>query len=413
MTKTFINIGRLIQVRESGTNILRGAMMADVPTIENAWMAVENGLISSYGSMDDFAASAATEIIDLNGRMVCPTFVDSHTHLVFAEDRDEEFVMKIKGMDYQSIAEAGGGILNSARKLQKMSLSELTERASLRLQEAIGSGTGAIEIKSGYGLSMEAEIKMLQVVNQLAQQFPIPIKATFLGAHAFPDKDKEKYMSSLIQEMLPEIYSQQLADYIDCFCEEGYYTVEQMSRILEAGEKFDLRAKVHVNQFNSIGGIEKAIEYNALTVDHLEVLSESEINLLKDSDTIPVALPGCSFFIRIPYTPGRKIIDSGLPLVIASDFNPGSAPSFNLSLANSLAAVNMGLLPEEAFNATTYNAAYALELENEVGSITEGKRANFIVAKAGKNLNSISYNFGVDWIDRVYINGELFSKPTI
>ena len=219
MTKTFINIGRLIQVRESGTNILRGAMMADVPTIENAWMAVENGLISSYGSMDDFAESPATEIIDLNGRMVCPTFVDSHTHLVFAEDRDEEFVMKIKGMDYQSIAEAGGGILNSARKLQKMSLSELTERASLRLQEAIGSGTGAIEIKSGYGLSMEAEIKMLQVVNQLAQQFPIPIKATFLGAHAFPDKDKEKYMSSLIQEMLPEIYSQQLADYIDCFCE--------------------------------------------------------------------------------------------------------------------------------------------------------------------------------------------------
>ncbi|NVK85393.1 MAG: amidohydrolase family protein, partial [Cytophagia bacterium] len=291
---------------------------------------------------------------------------------------------------------------------QQMSLEGLTERAAIRLQEVIQSGTGAIEIKSGYGLTMEAEIKMLQVISRLSDMFPIPIKATFLGAHAFPDKNQEKYMQSMILEMLPEIYSQQLADYIDCFCEDGYYTVEQMSRVLEAGEKFDLRAKVHVNQFNSIGGIEKAIEFGALSVDHLEVLKDEEINLLKDSDTIPVALPGCSFFIRIPYTPARKIIDNGLPLVIASDFNPGSAPSFSLSFANSLAAVYMGLQPEEAFNATTFNAAFALELENEVGSITKGKRANFIVAKEGKNLNSISYNFGVGWIDEVYINGKIF-----
>lgn len=408
MTKTFFNIGRLVQVREAGVNILRGAMMADVPELENAWLTVEDGLISDFGSMDNFQAGEEQEVIDLNGRMVAPTFVDSHTHLVFAEDRDEEFVMKIKGMDYQSIADAGGGILNSARKLQQMSLEELTERAALRLQEVIQSGTGAIEIKSGYGLTMEAEIKMLQVISRLSDMFPIPIKATFLGAHAFPDKNQEKYMQSMILEMLPEIYSQQLADYIDCFCEDGYYTVEQMSRVLEAGEKFDLRAKVHVNQFNSIGGIEKAIEFGALSVDHLEVLKDEEINLLKDSDTIPVALPGCSFFIRIPYTPARKIIDNGLPLVIASDFNPGSAPSFSLSFANSLAAVYMDLQPEEAFNATTFNAAFALELENEVGSITKGKRANFIVAKEGKNLNSISYNFGVDWIDEVYINGEIF-----
>lgn len=408
MTKTFINIGRLVQVREAGVNILRGAMMADVPELENAWLTVEDGLISDFGSMDNFQAGEEQEVIDLNGRMVAPTFVDSHTHLVFAEDRDEEFVMKIKGMDYQSIADAGGGILNSARKLQQMSLEELTERAALRLQEVIQSGTGAIEIKSGYGLTMETEIKMLQVISRLSDMFPIPIKATFLGAHAFPDKNQEKYMQSMILEMLPEIYSQQLADYIDCFCEDGYYTVQQMSRVLEAGEKFDLRAKVHVNQFNSIGGIEKAIEFGALSVDHLEVLKDEEINLLKDSDTIPVALPGCSFFIRIPYTPTRKIIDNGLPLVIASDFNPGSAPSFSLSFANSLAAIYMGLQPEEAFNATTFNAAFALELENEVGSITKGKRANFIVAKEGKNLNSISYNFGVDWIDEVYINGEIF-----
>ena len=408
MTKTFINISHLVQVREQGTNILRGAMMADVPSIANAWLKVEDGTISDFGTMDTFQPEAGEEVIDLKGRMVTPTFVDSHTHLVFAEDRDEEYVMKIKGMDYQSIAEAGGGILNSARKLQRMSLEELTERAAIRLNEVIRSGTGAIEIKSGYGLTMEAEIKMLQVISRLSEMFTIPIKATFLGAHAFPDNDQEKYMNTMIQEMLPEVYSQQLADYIDCFCEEGYYTVEQMDRILEAGEKFDLKGKVHVNQFNSIGGIEKAIEHGAVSVDHLEVLTDEEISLLKDSDTIPVALPGCSFFIKIPYTPGRKIIDNGLPLVIASDFNPGSAPSFNLSFANSLGCLKMGLQPEEAFNATTFNAAFALELESEVGSITKGKRANFIVAKAGKNLNSISYNFGVDWIDEVYISGDKF-----
>ncbi|PWL29188.1 imidazolonepropionase [uncultured Roseivirga sp.] len=408
MTKTFINISQLVQVREQGTNILRGAMMADVPSITNAWLKVEDGTISDFGTMDTFQPEGGEEVIDLKGRMVTPTFVDSHTHLVFAEDRDEEYVMKIKGMDYQSIAEAGGGILNSARKLQRMSLEELTERAAIRLNEVIRSGTGAIEVKSGYGLTMEAEIKMLQVISRLSEMFTIPIKATFLGAHAFPDSDQEKYMNTMIQEMLPEVYSQQLADYIDCFCEEGYYTVEQMDRILEAGEKFDLKGKVHVNQFNSIGGIEKAIEHGAVSVDHLEVLTDEEISLLKDSDTIPVALPGCSFFIRIPYTPGRKIIDNGLPLVIASDFNPGSAPSFNLSFANSLGCLKMGLQPEEAFNATTFNAAFALELESEVGSITKGKRANLIVAKAGKNLNSISYNFGVDWIDEVYISGDKF-----
>lgn len=243
MTKTFINISQLVQVREQGTNILRGAMMADVPSIANAWLKVEDGTISDFGTMDTFQPEAGEEVIDLKGRMVTPTFVDSHTHLVFAEDRDEEYVMKIKGMDYQSIAEAGGGILNSARKLQRMSLEELTERAAIRLNEVIRSGTGAIEIKSGYGLTMEAEIKMLQVISRLSEIFTIPIKATFLGAHAFPDRDQEKYMNTMIQEMLPEVYSQQLADYIDCFCEEGYYTVEQMDRILEAGEKFDLKGK--------------------------------------------------------------------------------------------------------------------------------------------------------------------------
>lgn len=382
--------------------------MADVPFLENAWMTVKDGLIEDFGKMEDFAPSENKETVDVKGCIITPTFVDSHTHLVFAQDRDEEFVMKIKGMDYQSIAQAGGGILNSAKKLQETPLEVLVERASARLNEAIKAGTGAIEIKSGYGLTTAAELKMLKVIAHLKQDFKIPIKATFLGAHAFPTEDKERYMQTIIQEMLPEIFSNQLADYIDCFCEKGYYSVDQMRTILEAGQKFDLKPKVHVNQFNAIGGIENAIEFGALSVDHLEVLPDEEITLLKDSDTLPVALPGCSFYLNIPFAPGRKMIDNGLPLVLASDFNPGSAPSFNMSTINSLACIRMKLLPQEAFNATTFNAAFALELENEVGSITKGKRANFIIGKKDKTLNSISYNFGVNWIDKVYLNGEEF-----
>ncbi|RKQ49414.1 imidazolonepropionase [Roseivirga pacifica] len=408
MQKSFINIGKLYQVRAEGTNLLRGPIMADVPFLENAWMTVKDGLIEDFGKMEDFVPSENEETVDVKGCIITPTFVDSHTHLVFAQDRDEEFVMKIKGMDYQSIAQAGGGILNSAKKLQETPLEILVERASARLNEAIKAGTGAIEIKSGYGLTTTAELKMLKVIAHLKQDFKIPIKATFLGAHAFPTEDKERYMQTIIQEMLPEIFSNQLADYIDCFCEKGYYSVDQMRTILEAGQKFDLKPKVHVNQFNAIGGIENAIEFGALSVDHLEVLPDEEITLLKDSDTLPVALPGCSFYLNIPFAPGRKMIDNGLPLVLASDFNPGSAPSFNMSTINSLACIRMKLLPQEAFNATTFNAAFALELENEVGSITKGKRANFIIGKKDKTLNSISYNFGVNWIDKVYLNGEEF-----
>lgn len=409
MRKVFTNIGKLVQVREPDSKILRGAMMEKVPSIENAWLSVKDGLIEDFGSMVDFVHSEGDQVIDLHGRMVTPTFVDSHTHLVFAADRDEEFVMKIKGMDYQAIANAGGGIVNSAKRLQAAPFEDLLSSARTRLKEAIQAGTGAIEIKSGYGLTMEAEIKMLQVIAHLKQEFPIPIKSTFLGAHAFPYADHEKYMHTLLQEMLPEVHAQKLADYVDCFCEDGYFTVDQMCHILEAGEKYGLKPKVHVNQFNAIGGVEKAIEFGAVSVDHLEVLPDEEIVLLKDSDTIPVALPGCSFFINIPFTPARRIIENGLPLVLASDFNPGSAPSFNMSLINSLATMKMKLLPQEAFNATTHNAAFALELEQEVGSITVGKRANFLVAKPNRSLNSIAYNFGVDWIDQVYINGETFA----
>jgi imidazolonepropionase len=408
MKKLFKNIGVLVQVREQSQNILRGLMMNELPLIENAYLIVEDGIISDYGSMASLPQVDFDKTEDIGGRLLMPTFVDSHTHLVFAANREEEFVMKIKGMDYQSIADAGGGILNSAKKLQNASIDELYEGAAARLTQAIKQGTGAIEIKSGYGLTVEAELKMLKVIARLKTDFAIPIKATFLGAHAFPHEDKEKYINSIIQEMLPEIYSAGLADYIDTFCEEGYYSPGQMETILEAGDKYELKPKVHVNQFNSIGGIEVAILAGAVSVDHLEILTEDEINILKDSETIPVALPGCSFFINIPFSPARKIIESGLPLVLASDFNPGSAPSFNMSLINSLACIKMKLLPEEAINATTYNAAFALELENEVGSISKGKRANFIISKAPITPATIAYNFGVDWIDEVYINGEVF-----
>jgi len=409
MKKLFKNIGVLVQVREQSQNILRGLMMNELPLIQDAYLIVENGVISDYGPMSALPLEDFDETQDINGRLLMPTFVDSHTHLVFAANREEEFVMKIKGMDYESIADAGGGILNSAKKLQLASIDELYESAAVRLTQAIKQGTGAIEIKSGYGLTVDAELKMLKVIARLKNSFNIPIKATFLGAHAFPHEDKEKYISAIIQEMLPEIYSSGLADYIDTFCEEGYYSPEQMESILEAGDKYELKPKVHVNQFNSIGGIEVAISAGAISVDHLEVLTEDEINLLKDSDTIPVALPGCSFFINIPFSPGRKIIESGLPLVLASDFNPGSAPSFSMSMINSLACIKMRLLPEEAINATTFNAAFALELENEVGSITKGKKANFIVSKEAITPATIAYNFGIDWIDEVYINGEIYN----
>jgi len=408
MAKVFINISELYQTREATSPLLKGAAMAEVPSIAMAYLKVSNGLIHSFGPMDELTIAPTDEVIDLQGRMVTPTFVDSHTHMVFAADRDEEFVMKIKGMDYQEIAQAGGGILNSARKLQETPLDDLIESAQKRVHEAILAGTGALEIKSGYGLSFDAELKMLQVIAQLKQTVDIPIKATFLGAHAYPNADKSAYMDLLIQDLLPEISKQGLADFIDCFCEEGYFSVEDMHRLLEAGEQHGLRAKVHVNQFNAIGGIEKAIEFGALTVDHLEVLLDEEIELLKASDTIPVALPGCSYFLNIDFAPGRKMIDRGLPLVIASDFNPGSAPSFNMSMINSLACTKMRLLPNEAFNGSTVNAAFALALNAEVGSITAGKRANFLVGKEGKQLNSISYNFGVHWIDQVFINGKEF-----
>jgi imidazolonepropionase len=387
--------------------------MGDFPVIENAWLAIEEGRIAAFGTMDSFPGIvdwSGLEIEDCDGRYVLPAWCDSHTHLVYAADRGGEFLDRLQGKSYQEIAESGGGILNSARALRAMPESDLMADAVKRLSLAMDQGTGAIEIKSGYGLTVEGELKMLRVIQALKKESPIPIKSTLLACHAVPEGDwnASTWTDAAIKELIPAAIEQGLADYVDAFCETGYFSVEDLNKLLGAIQNSPLKAKVHVNQFNSIGGIEVAISAGAISVDHLEVLTEDEINLLKDSDTIPVALPGCSFFINIPFSPGRKIIESGLPLVLASDFNPGSAPSFNMSMINSLACIKMKLLPEEAINATTYNAAFALELENEVGSITKGKRANFMVSKEAITPATIAYNFSIDWIDQVYINGEIY-----
>ena len=407
MSQIFVNIKELLQVRNSYERKVCGAQMNELPSIKNAYLWIENGLIKDYGSMD-IVPEIAIEQIDCTERLILPTWCDSHTHLVFGDTREDEFVDRINGLTYEEIANKGGGILNSAKKLELITEDELYEKSLSRLQQAISTGTGAIEIKSGYGLSVEGELKLLRVIKRLKESSEIPIKATFLGAHAIPTEYKsnpEDYIDLIINKMLPVIAEEELADFIDVFCEKGYFSPSQMDRILKAGKAYGLMPKVHVNQFNSIGGIESAIKNNALSVDHLEILTDSEIDSLVNSATIPVALPLCSLFLSIPYAPARKIIDKGLPLAIASDFNPGSAPSSNLNLALSLACIKMNMSPEEAINALTLNGAYAMNLATEVGSITQGKKANFIITEPIKNYHILPYLFGSSNIASVYING--------
>ena len=407
MSQIFVNIKELLQVRNSYETKVSGAQMNELPSIKNAYLWIENGLIKDYGSMDT-VPEIAIEQIDCAERLILPTWCDSHTHLVFGDTREDEFVDRVNGLTYEEIANKGGGILNSAKKLESITEDELYEKSLLRLQQAISTGTGAIEIKSGYGLSVEGELKLLRVIKRLKESSEIPIKATFLGAHAIPTEyhsNPEDYIDLIINKMLPVIAKEELADFIDVFCEKGYFSPSQMDRILKAGKAYGLIPKVHVNQFNSIGGIESAIKNNALSVDHLEILTDFEIDSLANSATIPVALPLCSLFLSIPYTPARKIIDKGLPLAIASDFNPGSAPSSNLNLALSLACIKMNMSPEEAINALTLNGAYAMNLASEAGSITKGKKANFIITEPLKNYHLLPYSFGSSNIESVYING--------
>ena len=408
MTTLFINIKELIQVRDKSVKKVSGKDMSILPVIKNAFMLIEDDIIINFGSMDNLDVKKADKVIDLSGRLVLPTWCDSHTHLVYADSREEEFVDRIKGLSYHEIAEKGGGILNSAKKLQLKIEDQLYNDAVIRIEEIIKSGTGALEIKSGYGLTLDSELKMLQVIKKLKETFPIPIKATFLGAHAIPSKykeNREEYIQLIINRMIPEIASQKLADYIDVFCEKGYFSAEETDRILKAGAIHGLIPKIHVNQFNSVGGVKVGVNNNALSVDHLEVLTDEDLSILSKSDTMPVALPSCSFFLGIPYTNARKIIDSNVPLALATDFNPGSTPSGNMNFVVSLACIKLKMTPEEAINAATINAAYALNLSEKIGSISRGKLANFMITKSIKSYNFLPYYFGSNSIERIYLNG--------
>ena len=409
MTTLFINIKQLLQVRETSIEKVSGKEMKELPILENAFLLIENERIANFGLMSELPNIQADKTIDAKGRIILPTWCDSHTHLVFAATREGEFVDRINGLTYEEIAAKGGGILNSAKKLQGTSEDELYSDAVVRLQEVMHMGTGAIEIKSGYGLSVEGELKMLRVIKRLKENFSIPIKSTFLGAHAIPSAYKDNrraYIDLIIHEMLPKIAEEGLADYIDVFCEKGYFTREETDEILKAGKQYGLTPKVHVNQFNAIGGVQISIANNALSVDHLEVIEHSDIESLKASQTMPVALPSCSFFLGIPYTNGVKIIENDLPLALATDYNPGSTPSGNMNFVISLACIKMKLTPEEAINAATINGAYAMNLSNELGSITKGKLANLIVTKPITSYNFIPYSFGNHCVDKTFVKGK-------
>ena len=415
MITHFTNIKSLVQVRGNKVTRLAGKDMSDLPCIEHAYLSVENDCISDFGEMKDFKANPNDTTIDVAGKLILPTWVDSHTHLVFAGTRETEFTDRIKGLSYQEIAERGGGILNSAEKLKHTSEYELYQQALERINRLIALGTGAIEIKSGYGLSHEAELKMLRVIQKLKKKSPIPITSTYLAAHALPEAYKDRkaaYVTSIIENTLPEVAKQNLAEYIDVFCEKGYFDLEDTDRILKAAGTFGLKPKVHVNQFNAFGGVEVSIKHNAISVDHLEVLTDEDLEHLKGSKTIPVGLPGCSFFLGIPYTPGRALIHANLPLALASDYNPGSTPNGNMNLILALACIKMKLLPEEAINAMTLNAAAAIELTDKVGSISKGKLANFIITKPISSYSYLPYSYGENCIDQVWINGKIFEHES-
>ncbi|ANH61250.1 imidazolonepropionase [Dokdonia donghaensis] len=407
--KLITNIYQLLVTGEYDKPLC-GKEMGAMPYIENAYLVIDEDCIYEYGIMDDLHPIAVDEVIDATGQIVLPMWCDSHTHLVFATTREDEFVDRIKGLSYQEIAAKGGGILNSARKLQAMSEDELYKDALERLSQCIKTGTGAIEIKTGYGLTVASELKMLRVIKRLSTAVDIPVKATLLAAHAIPERHKQNraaYIDEIVNEMIPAFTKESLVDFIDIFCETGYFTVAEMDTIVNAGKAHGLKPKVHVNQFTSIGGIQKAIELEALTVDHLEELTEKDIDELKTSNTIPVALPGCSFFLNIPYTPARKIIDSGLSLAVATDYNPGSSPSSSMNFIVSQACINLKMTPAEAIVAATINGAFAMDVAKETGSITKGKKANLIITKPLPSYNAIPYHFGQHQIDEVIVNGEV------
>ena len=409
---TIQNIKELVGISHSGILLKKGSEMNQLSTVQNAFVIIENGLIKSFGKMTDLTLTKNdnSTVIDAKNKLVFPSWCDSHTHLVFAAPRDDEFVDRINGLTYEEIALKGGGILNSAEKLQETSEDELYDSAMIRIHEIIKLGTGAVEVKSGYGLTVEAELKMLRVIKRLKQNSPLTIKANFLGAHAIPKKyiaNRKKYIDLIINEMIPIIKSEGLSEYIDVFCETNYYTPEETDRILKAGIAIGLTPKIHVNQFTTIGGIQTGINNNALSVDHLEVVNKEDIEALKKSETMPTLLPSCSFFLGIPYAPAKELIENNLPIALASDYNPGSTPSGNMNFVVSLACIKMKLTPEQAINAATINSAYAMGISDKLGSIEIGKKANVFITKEINSYAFLPYSFGSNLIETVILNGEV------
>jgi len=406
------NIKKLVQVEDAPVKRVAGKNMATINTLNNAFLFIKGEQIADFGEMSNLPENYITvsTIIDARGKMVFPSFVDSHTHLVYAGNREIEYVDKIKGLSYEEIAKRGGGILNSAKLLKNTSEASLYSQAKKRIEEIISQGTGAVEIKSGYGLETESELKMLRVIKRLKETMPIEIKATFLGAHSIPEKyrgKQDKYVDLVINEMLPEVAKQNLADYIDVFCDKGFFTVEESSRILEAGVKQGLRGKIHANELDLSGGIQIGVKHNALSVDHLEFVEEGEIDALLHSETMPTILPGAAFFLNMRYAPARKMIDAGLPIALASDFNPGSSPSGNMKLIMSMGCINYKMTPEEVINATTINTAYAMGLEEKIGSIAKGKLANVFITKEIPSIEFMPYAYGASLIDKVILKGKI------
>ena len=408
-----INIKKLLQIRSLDTSYVSGKEMDALPFIESAYLLINNDIIEEFGEMKNSPKNLEKfRVIDCKDKMVLPSWCDSHSHIVFSGNRSNEFIDRIKGLSYNEIANNGGGILNSVDILRNTSKEDLLKQSTIRVKEVINQGTGAIEIKSGYGLNMESEKKMLEVISEIKKQNNITVKATFLGAHAFPREftdNKSEYIDLIVNKMMPQYNQARLIDFVDVFCEKGYFDINQSERVLSKAKELGIRAKIHVNQFNSFGGIKLALKYEALSVDHLEVLTNEDLNNLKNGSTIPVALPTCSYFLGINYAPARKIIDSGLPLAIASDYNPGSSPSGNMNFVVSTACIKMKLTSEEAINAATINGAYAMGISDKVGSITKGKIANLIITKNINSINEIPYSFGSGKISEVILAGKIIN----
>ncbi len=408
-----INIKKLLQIRSLDTSYVSGKEMDALPFIESAYLLINNDIIEEFGEMKNSPKNLEKfRVINCKDKMVLPSWCDSHSHIVFSGNRSNEFIDRIKGLSYNEIANNGGGILNSVDILRNTSKEDLLKQSTIRVKEVINQGTGAIEIKSGYGLNMESEKKMLEVISEIKKQNNITVKATFLGAHAFPREftdNKSEYIDLIVNKMMPQYNEARLIDFVDVFCEKGYFDINQSERVLSKAKELGIRAKIHVNQFNSFGGIKLALKYEALSVDHLEVLTNEDLSNLKNGSTIPVALPTCSYFLGINYAPARKIIDSGLPLAIASDYNPGSSPSGNMNFVVSTACIKMKLTSEEAINAATINGAYAMGISDKVGSITKGKIANLIITKDIDSINEIPYSFGSGKISEVILAGKIIN----